>query len=75
MEYECQLISLAKLMITHKGPFEQTLCDSCISADCSHKLKKKNISIFGVTKEHKVMCRGGQVYFVVDCRGYVSPEG
>lgn len=74
MEYECKLVPLSKLVVTHNGPLETTLCDTCISADCSNRIEKKKISIFGVTKEHKVVCKGGQIYFVVDCRGFVNPE-
>ena len=74
MEYECKLVPLSRMIVTENGAFKTPLCDSCLSADCSNMLEKKDISFFGVTSEHKVICKGDLLYFVVNCQGYISPK-
>jgi len=74
MEYECKMVSLSRLVVTDKGALKTPLCDSCFSSDCSNKLAKKDVSIFGVISRHRVIRKGTELFFVVSCKGYIASE-
>ena len=73
MEYKCQTVSLEKLPIDVRGTMKP-LCDNCSTVDCSHKIQMTTISIFGVTYKHRVMIRGDEPYFVIQCEGFNNEE-
>jgi len=56
------------------GPqgFVKPLCDTCSCRDCSNSIEKMNVSIFGVTKKVKVLNKGVNPSFVVQCEGYLK---
>ena len=69
MEYQCQIVSVSKMVATPLG-FINSLCDDCKTIDCTNPIEKKRISIIGTIKEMKLFCRGDSNYFVVSCKGF-----
>ena len=70
MEYNCTIVSLDKLLFSNKG-FVTPLCDKCSIQDCTNNIENREISIMGVTQKHKVLTKGSNIYFVVECEGFV----
>lgn len=69
MKYLNKTIPLTKLIITPKGVAEP-LCNDCKTRDCSHPIEKKQISVFGINKEMKILNNGLSEWAVIDCQGY-----
>ena len=71
MEYKCQTINMSRMVIGSQG-FVRPLCDSCSSKDCSNPIEKMKVRILGVIKKVKVLNRGINPSFVVQCEGYLK---
>ena len=71
MKYDCQTVSLTRLILTPQGRV-MPLCKSCKTADCSHQIETRTISVFGVNEKMKCIINGGEPAIVVDCKGYTK---
>lgn len=71
MKYPCQTIDIKKITVGYDG-FIEPLCNECKSMDCTNLIEYKKVSILGITKTMRVMVRGNNIYYVVDCKGYIK---
>lgn len=69
MEYQCKTVPVDKLVLGPLG-MQTPICDRCRTLDCSHNIEKKKISVMGITRTMRLLCRGDLSYMVVDCVGY-----
>ncbi len=70
MEYKCRTINMDRMIVSSRG-FENPLCETCITQDCSNPIEKTQVSMLGVTKEIKTYNRGMNPRFVIQCEGYM----
>ena len=71
MKYDCQTVSLTKLILTPQGRVTP-LCATCQTADCSHRIEYRTVSVFGINEKIKCIVTGGDPALVIDCRGYTK---
>jgi hypothetical protein len=69
MEYRCRTQSFDRIIIGPHGVIS-SLCESCLTKDCSNPIEKQKVSVMGVTKELRLFVRGSEYYCVVECAGY-----
>lgn len=69
MRYKNASVSLSKLIIGNSGTIKP-LCNDCKTRDCTHSIERKKVSVFGMTKEYRVMMKGPQPFCVVQCEGF-----
>lgn len=69
MKYKCKTIDISKLPISTVGTITP-LCSDCKTSDCSHNIQLTSISVFGILYKNKVLIRGGEPNFVIQCEGY-----
>jgi len=69
MKYQCKTIPISHLLIGVSGPI-LPLCDRCKTKDCSNNIQFKAVSTLGITSEHRVIQRGDDCMFVINCDGY-----
>lgn len=70
MHYECKTILVGKMQSGPKGPLEP-LCNKCQCKDCSNPIEWRKISIIGVVYDFRVLIRGDEPSFVLECKGFI----
>jgi hypothetical protein len=70
MLYNCQKVSLSKMILTTSGLVEP-LCDKCQAVDCENPIENKMVAIAGINKMYKLYIHGNTPSAVVACEGYV----
>lgn len=71
MEYQCKMVSAAKLNVSPVG-FILPICDSCTTRDCTNPIESMSFSILGITRKVRLYNRGSEPRMVVDCEGYIK---
>ena len=71
MEYKTKTINMNQMLVGGAG-FIESLCNTCHTVDCTNPVEIRKISKIGVVKEMKVLIRGRDPHFVVDCQGYTN---
>lgn len=71
MEYECQSISVGKLLVGATG-VALPLCNSCTAPDCTNPIREKTISVFGKPTKLRLWVLNNSVRQVISCKGYVA---
>ena len=71
MKYDSTTASLSRLIITPNGRV-MPLCEGCLTADCSHQIEYRTVSIFGINERIKCMINGGEPAIVIDCKGFTK---
>ena len=70
MKYKCVLRPLTEIILDFRGPC-CSLCDKCMTSDCSNVIVYKDVTLFGVTQKRKVYLKSNNLYLVLQCEGFI----
>lgn len=72
MEYEVQLITIDKAIITPYG-FLEPICNTCSAPDCTNPIREITVSVAGMVKKHRLyVVNESIIRQVANCKGYVG---
>lgn len=73
MEYECQLTSMDKTIVTERGVV-LPLCNDCTAPDCSNPIREQTVYCIGKPIKMRLWIVNNTVRQVVACRGYIGGQ-